>query len=250
MLIPRTVVVSGGGTVIGRAIARRFALAGDAVVILGRRAGVLASTAEELNAEAGDERVRPIAVDLSRAEDVERTAAELASAADRVDVIVNSAGGIAIGVEEGLVGVAADWEDEYRRNVLTAVLLTSALEAQLRRPGASVINLSSIAALAGGGDSYSAAKAALLGWTLDRAVKLGPEGIRVNAVVPGYISGTEFFGDRMTEERHQRLVARTLLGRAGTPEDIAGCVFFLASNDAQHITGQLIQVNGGALLGR
>ncbi len=246
----RTVVVSGGGTGIGRAVARRFALAGDAVAILGRRTAVLAATAEELNAEAGEERVRPFSVDLSQAGEVEQAAAEFAPAEATVDVVVNSAGGIAIGVEDGLAGVAADWEDEYRRNVLTAVLLTSALEGRLRRPGASVINISSIAALMGGGDSYSAAKAALLGWTFDRAVRLGPEGIRVNAVVPGYVSDTEFFGDRMTEERHQRLVSRTLLGRAGTPDDIAGCVFFLASEDACHITGQLVQVNGGALLGR
>jgi 3-oxoacyl-[acyl-carrier protein] reductase len=246
----RSVVVSGGGTGIGRAIARRFVLAGDSVTILGRRATVLASAADELNAEAGEERVRTLSVDLSRAEDVERAAAELVSPEETVDVIVNNAGGISSRVEEGLAGVAADWEDEYRRNVLTAVLLTSALDAQLRRPGACIVNLSSIAALAGGGDSYSAAKAALLGWTFDLAARLGPDGVRANAVVPGYITGTEFFGDRMTAERHERLVARTLLGRAGTPEDIAGCVFFLASDDARHITGQLVHVNGGALLGR
>ena len=246
----RIIVVSGGGTGMGRAIARRFALAGDRVTILGRRSEVLASAAQELNEEAGEERVRPLAADLSRPEQVERAVSEFVAAEQAVDAIVNCAGGIAIGTEEGLSGVAADWEDEYRRNVLTAVLLTSALEARLRRPGASVINVSSIAALAGGGGSYSAAKAALLGWTFDLAVRLGPEGVTANAVLPGYVTGTEFFGERMTEERHQRLLARTLLGRAGTPEDVAGSVFFLASGDARYITGQLLQVNGGALLGR
>ena len=90
--------------------------------------------------------------------------------------------------------------------------------------------------------------AALLGWTFDLAVRLGAEGIRVNSVVPGYVAATEFFGDRMTDERHQRLVGRTPLGRAGTPDDIAGCVFFLASDDAAYVTGQLLHVNGGALL--
>jgi 3-oxoacyl-[acyl-carrier protein] reductase len=118
------------------------------------------------------------------------------------------------------------------------------------RKGGHIINVSSIAALAGGGDSYSAAKAAILGWTLDLATRLGPDGIRVNAVVPGYVTGTEFFGERMTPERHQRLVDRTLLGRPGTPEDIAGSVFFLASPDAAYVTGQFLQVNGGALFGR
>jgi len=94
------------------------------------------------------------------------------------------------------------------------------------------------------------AKAAIIGWTLDLAMRLGREGIRVNAVVPGYVTETEFFGDRMTEDRHERLIARTLLGRAGTPEDVAGAVAFLASEDAAYVTGQLLHVNGGALLGR
>jgi 3-oxoacyl-[acyl-carrier protein] reductase len=72
----------------------------------------------------------------------------------------------------------------------------------------------------------------------------------VNAVVPGYIADTEFFGDRMTQERHQRLVSRTLLGRPGTPGDVAGAVYFLASEEATYITGQMLHINGGALLGR
>lgn len=71
----------------------------------------------------------------------------------------------------------------------------------MRRPGGSIVTISSIAALAGGGDSYSGAKAALIGWTLDLAVRLRPDGIRASAVVPGCVQGTEFFGDRMTEER-------------------------------------------------
>jgi 3-oxoacyl-[acyl-carrier protein] reductase len=161
-----------------------------------------------------------------------------------------AAGGAGAAAGEGLAAVAADWEQELRGNVLTAVLLFEALEPHLRRPGAAVVNVSSIAAFAGGGDSYSGAKAAIVGWTLDLAVRLGPDGIRANAVVPGYVTATEFFGDRMTDERHERLVARTLLGRPGTPEDVAGCVFFLGSADAAYVTGQLLHVNGGAILGR
>jgi len=90
----------------------------------------------------------------------------------------------------------------------------------------------------------------MLGWTLDLAIRLGSAGIRVNAIVPGYVQATEFFGDRMTEERHDRLVARTLLGRAGEPADVAGCAYFLASDDAAYVTGQFLHVNGGAVLGR
>ena len=246
----RRVVVSGGGTGIGRATARRFALAGDEVIIIGRREDVLRAAASELNSEAGAVRVRALAADLSDPDAVARAAAQIVADGNPVDVLVNNAGGVGAAVGEDLAAVAADWERELRGNVLTAVLLFEALEPHLRRPGASIVNVSSIAAFAGGGDSYSGAKAALVGWTLDLAVRLGPEGIRANAVVPGYVTGTEFFGDRMTEERHERLVPRTLLGRPGTPDDVAACVFFLASDAAAYVTGQLLHVNGGAILGR
>ena len=83
-----------------------------------------------------------------------------------------------------------------------------------------MINISSIAALRGGGDSYSAAKAALIGWTYQLAAILGPDGITANVVAPGYIQDTEFFGDTMTEERRQRLTSQTLVGRAGMPEEL------------------------------
>ena len=210
---------------------------------------MLYAAVQELNEESGRAAVQASAGDLSRPEDVEEIAGGLA-AGSPVDVIVNNAGGVGATDDEGLTAVEADWEAEFRRNVLTAVLLTTALLPRLRRPGGAIVNVSSIAALAGGGDSYSAAKAALIGWTLDLAVRLGLEGIRVNAVVPGYVTETEFFGDRMTEERHERLVGRTVLGRAGLPQDVAGGVFFLASEDASYVTGQLLHINGGALLGR
>jgi 3-oxoacyl-[acyl-carrier protein] reductase len=244
----RRVIVSGGGTGIGSATARRFALRGDEVTIIGRRAGVIAAAAAEINAEAGEGAVRAVAADLSQPADVDRVAGELAGVV--VDVIVNNAGGVGSVAGEGLSAVAADWEGELRLNVFTAVLLTEALVGRLGRPGASVVNVSSIAAVNGGGDSYSGAKAAILGWTIDLAARLGPDGVRVNAVVPGYVAGTEFFGDRMSEARHDRLVARAPLGRAGTPDDVAGCVYFLASDDAAYVTGQFLHVNGGAVLGR
>ncbi|MBO0813797.1 MAG: SDR family oxidoreductase [Actinobacteria bacterium] len=244
----RCCVVSGGGTGMGKAIAGRLAAAGDRVVIIGRRAAVLEAAAEELGA-AGPGSVSWHAADLSRPEEVERLAAHLP---DTIDVLVNNAGGVASrGIaDEKLAGVAAAWQADYQGNVISAVLLTTAVQRRLRRPGGRVVNISSIAALRGGGGSYSAAKAALLGWTFDLAAELGPAGITVNVVVPGYVTGTEFFGDSMTGQRHDRLVAQTLTGRAGTPEDIAAAVGYLASGDASFVTGQVVQVNGGALLGR
>jgi 3-oxoacyl-[acyl-carrier protein] reductase len=247
---PRTVVISGGGTGIGLAAARCFARDGDNTVLIGRRAAVLEEAASHLAGAV------PCPADLTRPEDAARAAAFVAERFGTVDVLINNAGGNG-GLEPGpesedlLAAAAHAWTVNFRLNTLTAVLLTEALRDRLASPGGRVLFLSSIAAYRGSGSgAYAASKAALHPYAFDLARTLGPRGITVNVVAPGVVDDTEFFGGAMTEERHQRLVAETLTGRAGEPGDVAETLHWLASHAAGHITAQVLQVNGGAERGR
>jgi 3-oxoacyl-[acyl-carrier protein] reductase len=237
----RDVVVTGGGTGIGLAVARRFAESGDAVTIVGRRRDVLVKAAHLLGPT-----VRPLACDLADPDAVEALLPELPS---RVDVLVNNAGS-----RESMAGgsphaVLARWRGDFERNVLTAVLLTESIRERLTPNGGRVVTVSSIAAVRGAG-SYGASKAALHAWNHFLAAQLGPSGITANVVAPGTVAGTEFFGDRLNEVELVRRASRTLVGRVGEPEDVAAAVFFLASAEAGYITGEILHCNGGELLGR
>jgi 3-oxoacyl-[acyl-carrier protein] reductase len=252
------VVVSGGATGIGRAVAEHFCREGAQVVVIGRRADRLAATAEDISRRAeGAAPVVPISGDLAAPDEVRDICAEIARRFAEVDVLVHAAGGNVVlhsaqdAYADGLDGVARRWTDNFRSNVLTAVLLTEGLRDRLRSPGGRVIFVSSIAAYRGSGNGcYGAAKAALHPYCYDVASGLGPRGITANVVAPGYIADTEFFGDRLSGERRAALVGQTMNGRAGTPADIAGTISWLASAQAAHVTGQIIQVNGGAERGR
>ncbi|MER5704226.1 SDR family oxidoreductase [Micromonospora sp. NPDC002296] len=245
----RLAVVSGGGTGIGAAVTRGLVADGFDVVVVGRRGDVLRAAAERIGADCGRAgAVRAVVADLT---DPGQLSGVVEAVDGRpVDAVVNNAGGYLGGDTGTLAGVAAHWRANLDANVLTAVLLTEALRPVLRRPGGRVILLSSIAAQRGGGGAYSAAKAALHGWAYDLAAQFGPEQITVNVVSPGYVAETEFFGDRMTPEGHAKRVAATVVGRAGLPDDIAGAVRYLAGRDAGYVTGQVLGVNGGSVLGR
>jgi len=243
----RTVIVSGGGTGVGRATAGAFANGGADVHILGRREQVLARAASAINKQIGREAVHPHAVDLTDAAALEQLLPQLPG---EIDVLVNNAGGAPGGDTESLRGFERHLRAAFESNFLSAALLTEALGSRLRRPGGRIVNVSSIAALRGGGAAYASAKAALLGLTYTLAAELGGDGITVNAVAPGYITDTEFFGEAMTPERHTRLVGQTLTGRPGTPNDVAAAIVYLASAEAGQVTAQVLQVNGGALPGR
>ncbi|WP_431963629.1 SDR family NAD(P)-dependent oxidoreductase [Actinacidiphila sp. bgisy160] len=241
----RIVVVSGGGTGIGLAVAEAFVRDGDRVVLVGRRADVL----DEAVARLGSGSALAVPADLTDEREAAGVRELVAERFGRVDVLVNSAGGnVALGAGEP--SLTELWTGNFRSNVLTAVLLTEALR-DLLADGGRVLLLSSIAAVRGGGSgSYGAAKAALHPYAYDLAADLGARGITVNVIAPGFIDDTEFFGGRMTRERRAFLVGQTLNGRVGVPEDVASLAHWLASPAAAHITAQIHQVNGGAERGR
>ncbi|MDH6135887.1 3-oxoacyl-[acyl-carrier protein] reductase [Kitasatospora sp. MAA4] len=236
----RNVVVTGGGTGIGFEIARRFAEAGDRVVIVGRRRAVLEAAAASLGRS-----VTPLVCDLADPDAVE---AALGALPSRIDVLVNNAGSRETGFVAGPHALLARWRGDFERNVLTAVLLTESVRDRLTQGSGRVVTVSSIAALRGAG-SYGAAKASLHAWNNFLAAQVGPSGITANIVAPGTVAGTEFFGPRLDEAEVSRRAARTLLGRIGETGEVAAAVFFLASADAGFITGEILHCNGGEMLG-
>ncbi|MFE6826325.1 SDR family NAD(P)-dependent oxidoreductase [Streptomyces sp. NPDC057690] len=249
-MLQRRVVVSGGGTGIGLATAHRFAADGDRVVLLGRREDVLRKAAEELNDAHGESTADWHAADLSDPEQVRRAVEFITVDETPPDVLVANAGGnVAPSHDGSLAAIADSYRRNFDANVLTAVLLTEALLPHMRRPGGRIIQLSSIASLRGAG-SYGGSKGWINSYTYDLAQRLGPEGITANAVAPGFVADTEFFGDRATPDFVASRVAQSLTGRAGLPSEIAAAVHYVASPEAAYMTGQLLHINGGAALGR
>lgn len=239
----RQVVVTGGSSGIGRAVAARFARSGDRVIITGRDTGKLERTAAELG-------VRGVRCDNSDAADVEELAARVAG---EVDVLVNAAGANTDVLRTDhnpptLKEIADAWRANFDANLFSAVLTTNAFLPRLVE-GASVVTVGSGAAEVAA-TSYGAAKAALAAWTAGVSALVGPRGVTANTAVPGYTEGTDFFPVPLPDHQRTALLAAAHNRRAGTPDDIAGLVFFLAGPDARHITGQAIHVNGGAHITR
>lgn len=246
----RRIVITGGGTGIGKAVARRLIGEAPELALVGRRADPLAHAADELRAMNEQARVSTYCCDLTDPEQVGPLAEQL-TAGGPIDVLVANAGGnYGLGAST-LPEIAAAWRADFDGNVLSAVLLTEALKAHFTRPGGRIVAMSSIAALRGSG-AYGAAKAAVNAWVLSLATELAGDGVTVNAVAPGFVPSTEFWEQRIAA--NPDIVAdRTApipMNRPGTPTEVADAVGYLTGLNAGWTTGQILQVNGGTLLGR
>ncbi|MCO5974295.1 glucose 1-dehydrogenase [Actinoallomurus soli] len=235
----RSVVVTGGGAGIGRAIALRFGAEGARVLIADLDAAGAERTAGEIPG------ARSVAVDVTDRASVRAALADLP-----VDVLVNNAGGATDAAFEELP------EDLWDRDVDlclkgTFLCTQAVLPAMLRRGGGVIVNVASVNGLTHlGNEAYSAAKAGVLSLTRGVAVRYGPGGIRCNAVAPGTVRTSAWDErERQSPGVLDRVAGWYPLRRVGTPDDIAAAVLFLASDEAAWISGATLPVDGGLLAG-
>lgn len=239
-----SVVVTGGGTGIGRACALALAETGSTVYVAGRREEPLRQVVAEARG-----RVHAVVADVSTPDG----AAALAAAAGDCGAVIAAAGGLSPVPDPGatLDEIRQMWQHGFESNVLSAVLVVEALREQLERHAGRVVLISSIAALRGSGRGpYGAMKAALHGWVYDLAKDLGEYGGTANVIAPGFVPDTGFWAGRLTPETIESRVAPTLVGRGGSTQEVASLISWLIGPDGSWVTGQIISPNGGAVLGR
>ena len=228
----RSVVVTGGARGIGRAVAEAAHTAGALVTVLDRAPADAPTPWSH------------VVVDVARDDDATAALREAAAAGGGVDCLVNNAAISRRATLEDLDD--AVWDAVQATNLRAPVRLTRAFLA-VARPGACVVNVSSIRARRGfaGDTAYIAAKAGLEAVTRSLAVELGPRGVRVNAVAPGAIA-TDMNAAVLADPRARaRVVDRIPLGRVGSPHDVAAAVVFLAGPGAAFVTGTVLTVDGG-----
>ena len=236
------VVVTGGGSGIGRATAVALAEWGRPLSLWGRHRGRLDETAEECRAYGVETHV--LSIDVRDAEAIVQGVAATVDALGGVGGMVHSAGATrATGLSKFLTG---EWDEIIETNLTAFAVLSKALVPHLRAhaPGSSVVLVAS--GTPGGFPAYAAAKAGAIGLMVALASKLAPEGIRFNAVIPGRIVSrmtAEVFAD--ADAIAKWATANVPLGRTGVPEDLATPIRFLLSEEAGYITGLSIAVDGG-----
>ena len=242
----RRALVTGSSRGIGAAIAEKLALSGADVVVTGRSPAVI-EQAERIAALCNDAvRVTGRKVDVTKADEVE----ELAAAVGPVDILVNNVGG-SLGTKSFLGGDARYFQDVMELNLLSTFLVSKAfLGGMMDRRYGRIVNVSSVFGReSGGGAAYNAAKAAVIALSKAMANELAPYGVLVNSVAPGSIRFPGSSWDKRwiaDEAKTQQFVDSNMpLGRFGTPDEVAEVVCFLASEQAQFVTGACWTVDGG-----
>ena len=238
--------MTGASRGIGRAVALRLAADGAAVAVNYHTGEAEAAEVVAAITGAGGTAVS-IGGDVSDAAGAAATVATAQEALGGLDILVNNAGitrdNLVLRLSE------EDWDAVLDVNLKGAFLCTkAALRPMLRQRSGRIINMTSVVAGTGnpGQANYAAAKAGLIGLTKTVAREVASRGITVNAVAPGFISTRMV--EAITEEQRGLVLERIPLARFGTPEDVAACVAFLASDDAGYITGQVLGVDGGLSL--
>jgi 3-oxoacyl-[acyl-carrier protein] reductase len=246
-LSPRTALVTGGSRGIGRAVADLLARAGARVAVNYVRDEAAANRAvREIRAAGGE--AMAVAGDVSRPEDARQLVRDVVTAWQRLDILVNNAG---IWEEdpagEGCVDV---WDRTYAINQRGAFLVTDAAVPHLEKTGGSIVFVSSTAGQRGEArhSAYAASKGALISYTKSLAAELGPRGIRVNCVAPGWVD-TDMSAPSLNDPAERAEILKLIpIGRVASAADIAGPVLFLVSDLARHLQGEVVNVNGGSVL--
>jgi 3-oxoacyl-[acyl-carrier protein] reductase len=244
----KTALVTGAAHGFGRAITTALASEGCKVFACDILENELHETAK-LAGENCETRLLNVADPNA----VKATVADIEAAASTIDILVNNAGGVLGQVGRPIEAISpADWQAIFDVNLTGVFLMSQAVAPGMKRKGGGrIINISSGAGLGitlTGIQAYASAKAGQIGLTRQLAHELGPFGITVNNVAPGFVRSnpsTERQWDAMGEQRQQQLIENIALKRLGSPEDIASAVLFFASDLAGWVTGQVLSVDGG-----
>lgn len=246
MLKGKIAIVTGASRGIGAAIAMDLAAQGARVVLNHRNSADQAETVRDQIAAAGGEAVI-VQADVSLLADAQRLGKETIDRFGRLDILVNNAGA----TRDMLLMMMSedDWDTVIRTNLKSAYnCCKAAIRPMIKQRYGRIINITSVVGLAGqaGQVNYAASKAGLIGFTKSLAKEVGPRGITVNAVAPGFVPTA--LTHALTEEQKQTAINMTPLGRFAQPAEIAYAVTFLASDRAAFITGQVLSVDGGLVM--